>query len=279
MTRNGFTISSTIIVRISSYPYRSSAHNYPAVRRAGRNERRPSPERSYEGAASAKLRVENIHYDLTEDDLDDLFTRIGPILKLSLTYDRAGRSEGVAYVTYETAQDAKRAIREFDGANAKGQPIRLVAIPSGPSAGRRNPFEGAIAPARSLADRITSRPNRSRSESPIRHSDVSGPAPSNVDRYVPGQGGRGRSSRSPAPRRREGRPPGARRDRGARQGGRGGEGREKLARDGRPKKTQEELDAEMEDYWGAKENGEAAGTNGAGAAAATADVDMGDDIE
>jgi THO complex subunit 4 len=28
-----------------------------------------------------------------------------------------------------------------------------------------------------------------------------------------------------------------------------------MAKDGRPKKTQEELDAEMEDYWGAKENG------------------------
>lgn len=57
------------------------------------------------------------------------------------------------------------------------------------------------------------------------------------------------------PRRREGRPPGARRERGERRGG---------ARDGggtrRPRKTQEELDAEMEDYWGgggAKENGDA----------------------
>jgi RNA recognition motif-containing protein len=41
-------------------------------------------------------------------------------LKLSLTYDRAGRSEGIAYVTYESSHDAKKAIREFDGANAKG---------------------------------------------------------------------------------------------------------------------------------------------------------------
>lgn len=39
---------------------------------------------------------------------------------MKLTYDRAGRSDGVAYVTYEDAQDAKRAIREYDGANAKG---------------------------------------------------------------------------------------------------------------------------------------------------------------
>ena len=88
-------------------------------------------------SASSRLRVENLHYDLTEEDLDvsqnrasisatkltrnkDLFNRIGPVLKLSLTYDRAGRSEGVAHVTYESASDAKRAIREFDGANAKG---------------------------------------------------------------------------------------------------------------------------------------------------------------
>lgn len=45
---------------------------------------------------------------------------MGPVLKLSLQYDRSGRSAGVAYVTYETAADAKRAIREYDGANANG---------------------------------------------------------------------------------------------------------------------------------------------------------------
>lgn len=43
--------------------------------------------------------------------------------KLSLLYDRAGRSEGIAFVTYESAQDAKRAIREFDGANANGKAV------------------------------------------------------------------------------------------------------------------------------------------------------------
>lgn len=203
------------------------------------------------------------------------------MLKLALTYDRAGRSEGIAYVTYETAQDAKRAIREYDGANAKGQPIRLFAVPSGPSgpSGRRNPFDSAAGPPRSLADRVTRLPPRSRSDSPVRHSDVSGPAPNNVDRYVPGQGRRARDSRSPLPRRREGRRPGARREDGERRGGRGGRGggdRDKLAKDGRPKKTQEELDAEMDDYWGSKDAGATAevdaGTNGAA-------TTVGDDID
>lgn len=200
-------------------------------------------------------------------------------MKLSLTYDRAGRSEGIAYVTYEFPEDASKAIREFDGANAKGmaasdmartrliypgQPIRLISIPSGPSAGRRNPGP-APASKGSLFDRITLPAGQPRSDSPIRHSDVSGPPPSNVDRYVPGRGSR---SRSPRPRQREGRRPGARRERGERRGG-GRGGGERLARDGRPKKTQEELDAEMEDYWGAKENG----ADGAGVTA-EADIEM-----
>lgn len=117
-----------------------------------------------------------------------------------------------------------------------------------------------------MADRITLAPGaRSRSLSPIRHSDVSGPPPTNVDRYVPGKGSR---SRSPMPRRREGRRPGARRERGERGGGRGGD---RMSKDGRPKKTQEELDAEMEDYWGAKENGTA---TEAAPSAAQDDIDM-----
>ncbi|RDW63951.1 hypothetical protein BP5796_10453 [Coleophoma crateriformis] len=252
--------------------WNSHAHDIPAGRRPARAERRYSPEQVYD-TASAKLRVENLHYELTEEDLEDLFTRIGRIQKLVLTYDRAGRSEGVAYVTYENAQDAKSAIREFDGANAKGQPIRLTAVPSGPSAGRsRNPFDSAVIPGRSLADRITvAGGGRSRSLSPVRRY-----APDNVDRYVPGQ----RDSRSP-PRRRErrdggregGRRPGARRERGDRGATRGPS--ERTARDGRPRKTQEELDAEMEDYWGSKEK-ENGGEEAAAAPAAQPqdDVDM-----
>lgn len=194
-----------------------------------------------------------------------MFNRIGPVEKLSLQYDRSGRSEGVAYVTYERASDAREAIKEFDGANAAGkseyltfgdfspsspttgQPIRLTLMP-GPRP-RRNPFD-QVASSRPLADRITTR--RANSESPVRHSDVTKPPPDGVDRYIPGRG-----SRSPLPRsrrdgggggggRRDGRRPGARRERGERNGGK----KEGLARDGRPRKTQEELDAEMEDYFG-----------------------------
>ena len=45
---------------------------------------------------------------------------MGQVLKLELLYDRAGRSEGTAFVHYERRDDAVAAIREFNGANAKG---------------------------------------------------------------------------------------------------------------------------------------------------------------
>lgn len=214
--------------------------------------------------------MENIHWEVNEEDLrvkyvqrqllvklsknaQDLFTRIGPIVRLSVDYDRAGRSTGTAYVTYRNVNSAREAIREYDGANAKGQPIRLTLVPSGPAA-RRNPFDTAEKPGRSLFDRIddprvrggSSRDRRQRSRSP-RRSDVTRPAPDNIDRYVPSP-----RSRSPAPRRRgdEGRRAGdGRRGEGNRRGDarrRGGDGeRNERPTGARPKVTQEDLDREM----------------------------------
>lgn len=110
-------------------------------------------------------------------------------------------------------------------------------------------------------------PARRRSYSPVRHSDVSGPAPEGVDRYVPGRNAR---SRSP-PRRRDGRRPGARRERGDRGTAPGNRPTP------RPRKTQEELDAEMEDYWGGNANKETA--TEAEVSAPPAAAAAGDDIE
>ncbi|KAJ5463072.1 RNA binding protein [Penicillium sp. IBT 31633x] len=204
----------------------------------------PDSDRS---STLTKVRVENLHYDITESDLEDLFGRIGPVSELTVSYDRAGRSEGVAYVTYARLRDAHTSIQEYDGANAKGQPIRLSLIP-----GRRerNPLDSAHHPRSSLMDRVE-RPRDGRSLSPRsddnadggrrrrgrgHRSDVTKPAPDNIDRYVPGQRSNQRS-----PNRRGG---------GRRGGGRDNRQQTERRSNARPRKTQEELDQEMEDYWG-----------------------------
>lgn len=181
-------------------------------------------------------------------------------------------------MTYQHVADARAAIRDFDGANAKGQPIRLTLLPL---PRRDNPFDRVENP-KSLFDRIeapNSRPRR-RSESPVkggdeergarrggrdRRSDMTRPAPENIDRYIPGQ----RDSRSSS--HRGGRRPGERRERS----GREGEGQK--VSNGRPRKTAEELDAEMDDYWG---SAGAPGENGNnGAVVHDAPLAGGDDID
>lgn len=212
--------------------------------------------------------------------LQELFSRIGPISKVQLLYDRHDRSEGVAFVTYEDVRDAKDAIADFNGANAHGQPIRLSLLPSARPA--RNPFDTAERPARSLFDRIESNGRRGRSASPDRERergprtrDTRRPAPENIDRYVPGEdSGRDDNRRGPrrSPTRR------GRGERGGRRGDRGGdrdsrrpgERRREPRTDedgrpivgGRPRKTAEELDDEMNDYWGKNNTTEAAPSNG-----------------
>lgn len=44
---------------------------------------------------------------------------------ITLQYDRSGRPTGTAIIHYESVADATRAKSEYDGANAKGQPIRI----------------------------------------------------------------------------------------------------------------------------------------------------------
>ncbi|KAH0558828.1 hypothetical protein GP486_004534 [Trichoglossum hirsutum] len=236
---------------------------------------RPSPE-TESNVTGAKIRIDNLHYELGKDDLEDLFSRKGPVLKVDIRYDRAGRSDGVAFVTYESIDDATAAIHDYDGANANGQPIRLTLMSNSVSTARpRNPFDTAQKPSRSLFDRITEPPPRSRSRSPdrsssIRHSDVSKPPPGHIDRYIPGQ-----RTRSPLPARRGGSSTGGRRPGARREERERGSGR--MGKDGRPRKTQEELDAEMEDYFGG--NGEEGGhtVTGTGNGASTTTVD--DDVE
>jgi THO complex subunit 4 len=186
---------------------------------------------------------------------------------LALLYDRAGRSEGIAYVTYNNEGDAQRAINEYDGANANGQPIRISLVPR---TGAAN-----VAQPRSLFERIRSpgngNPRRARSADERVRGPTRRPTPPGIDRYVPPER---RRERERSERTTTGpRPAGGLRDRGGRgRGGSGGRRDDNGRRDGngtlsggggsaRPRKTVEELDAEMNDYFGTAE--EAGETNGA----------------
>lgn len=189
--------------------------------------------------------------------------------------------------TVSPLRPASRCLLSFLTYRTSGQPIRLQLLSGRGGPSSRNPFDHAVRP---LEERVSMPGGRARSHSPASRYTQEDAVRKGIDRYVPGQGSR---SRSPAPRRRGGRRPGARREGGGRDqdNGRGGEGGRGGRSNARSKKTQEELDAEMEDYFGggggggggdtdqAPANGTttAAGTDGTGqntAVPATEDVDM-----
>jgi THO complex subunit 4 len=160
--------------------------------------------------------------------------------KLEMVYDRAGRSEGTCFVTYHRESDAAAAIRDYDGATAKGQLITVTLV--GPP------------PTRSLFERIKSPAD---TDDEPRRDPTRKPTPPGIDRYVPperrrererGERSEGRTQSGPRPAaapRERGRGGKGRGERGVR-GEKGGSG----SGSARPKKTVEELDAEMNDYFG-----------------------------
>lgn len=92
--------------------------------------RGPRSSASTGNGLANRVIVENLHYEVTQDELESLFGQIGPMKKAVLKFDKSGRSLGIAEVTYEDPMDATRAKREFDGALAKGQNITVAYDPT-----------------------------------------------------------------------------------------------------------------------------------------------------
>lgn len=172
-------------------------------------------------------------------------------------FDKFDRATGVAYVVYYDRRDAENAVRNANGALALGQVMTVSMItPGNVPNDRSDPGERS---RRSLFDRITrdepdSGADRPRGSGPslTDRVDRDRPIRTNVDSYRPG-----RDDRSPIRRGR-----GAPLSRAAR---RPGEARAPR-RNERPRKTKEDLDQEMEDYFGqgpdAQGSGDATAANG-----------------
>lgn len=70
-----------------------------------RSRRREGDDRARDGGPregrATRLRVANIHYDLSESEVRDLFERIAPVARFSMRFDRAGRYEQSCKISME----------------------------------------------------------------------------------------------------------------------------------------------------------------------------------
>eukprot|EP01026_Neomeris_dumetosa_P061100 TRINITY_DN57657_c0_g1_i3.p1 TRINITY_DN57657_c0_g1~~TRINITY_DN57657_c0_g1_i3.p1 ORF type:complete len:270 (-),score=27.40 TRINITY_DN57657_c0_g1_i3:129-902(-) len=77
---------------------------------------------------SGLLIVRNLNYDVSNEDVSELFSRIGPLRKFGVKFDRSGRSEGIAEVEFVNFADAQRAMKQYDGVMLDGKRMNIEVI-------------------------------------------------------------------------------------------------------------------------------------------------------
>lgn len=87
---------------------------------------------------NTKLFVGNLSYNVTENDLQDLFAQHGPVSEVNLMMDRmSGRPRGFAFVTMGTEEAAQAAIEALNGKPLDGRNLTVnEARPREEGAGR-----------------------------------------------------------------------------------------------------------------------------------------------
>ncbi|KAF2637940.1 RNA-binding domain-containing protein [Massarina eburnea CBS 473.64] len=192
-----------------------------------------------------KIMISNLPQDVEETQLKEYFAtavQVGRPKKVTVQYGANGRSLGTATVTFSRQDQAAKATAALQGVKIDTRPIRVEMLVSAAN------VAASTGRANNLADRVT-QPKKDK------------PKPATETKGAPAGG---RATRGRAARGRE-----------ARGGGRGGrEGRERTK-----KKTVEELDAEMDDYFPAGEgSNDAMVSNGGAAPAAGGDTNMDDEM-
>jgi len=84
---------------------------------------RPSDPQLYATPQTDKLFLSNLEYRVSERDLLELFSQIGPLQSVRINYDKSGRSLGTGEVTFQVPFHATMAERRFNGILIDSKPL------------------------------------------------------------------------------------------------------------------------------------------------------------
>lgn len=70
--------------------------------------------------------VGNLAYQITEEELRQAFEQFGEVTSVNLVKDRfTGQAKGFGFVEMASQADAEKAIKELDGTEISGRPMRV----------------------------------------------------------------------------------------------------------------------------------------------------------
>ena len=74
----------------------------------------------------SRLYVGNLAYSVSNSDLEELFSKIGQIQSVAVIMDKfTGQSKGFGFVEMTNAEDASKAIEQFNDSELKGRSIKV----------------------------------------------------------------------------------------------------------------------------------------------------------
>lgn len=74
----------------------------------------------------SKLYVGNLPYSVSNADLEELFSQVGQVESAAVITDKfSGQSKGFGFVEMSTAEEASRAIEQFNDSELKGRNIKV----------------------------------------------------------------------------------------------------------------------------------------------------------
>lgn len=73
----------------------------------------------------SKLYIGNVAFECHEQDIQQVFSRVGNVGDVSLVRDEEGKIRGFGFVTMRTKEEGQRAIDELDGTKVRGRNIAV----------------------------------------------------------------------------------------------------------------------------------------------------------
>jgi RNA recognition motif-containing protein len=74
----------------------------------------------------SKLYVGNLAYSGTDGDLENLFSQVGQVQSAAVVTDKfSGQSKGFGFVEMASAEEASKAIQQFNDTELKGRNIKV----------------------------------------------------------------------------------------------------------------------------------------------------------